>query len=258
MTHHEKQPLSGATGVSPVELQRPTAGMAVAPLQLVARSAGAFYLVTIVMGVFAELVVRGSVVVRDDAAATAANILARETFYRAGLAADLVMLMSYVAVTVLLYELLKRVGRTLSVLAAMFSLTGIAVLAVNCLNHLSALTLLKNNGYLGAFEPAELQALALNALRMHARAYNISAVFFGPYCVLIGYLVFKSRFLPRIVGVMMAIGGVAYLIGSFTGFIAPALSARLPDVTILGGLAELSLTLWLLVMGVKTSEEETR
>ena len=99
--------------------------------RLQARIAGTFYLITIIMGVFAEVFVRGALVVRDDAAATATNILAHEPLYRFGLAADLIMLVSYIAVTLLFYGLFKHVARSLSLLAAFFSLVGIAVLAVN-------------------------------------------------------------------------------------------------------------------------------
>ncbi|MDB4948320.1 MAG: hypothetical protein JWM27_969 [Gemmatimonadetes bacterium] len=175
--------------------------------RLRARTAGAFYLITIITGVFAEVFVRGALVVRDDAAATAANILAHEPLYRLGLAADLVMLTSYVAVTLLFYDLFKPVGASLSLLAAFFSLLGIAVLAVNSLNHLAPLLLLGDAHYLGAFHPAQLQALALLFLRMHARGYSIAGVYFGIYCIVIGHLVFRSGFLPRILGVLMAIGG---------------------------------------------------
>lgn len=102
--------------------------------RLWARIAGAFYLVTILMGVFAEVVVRGALVVRDDAAATATNILAHEPLYRLGLAADLAMIACYIAVTLLFYDLFRPVGRSLSLLAAFFSLVGLAFLAVNSLN----------------------------------------------------------------------------------------------------------------------------
>jgi hypothetical protein len=217
--------------------------------RLWARMAGVCYLITIVMGVFAELFVRGRLVVRNDPAATAANILAHETLYRAGLAADLVMLLAYVAVTVLLYALLKPVSRILSLLAACFSLIGIAVLAANCLNHIAPLILLGGAPYPSALETSQLQALALFSLRMHARGYSISGVFFGAYCVMIGYLAFQSGFVSRVIGVLMAIGGLSYLISSFALFLAPAIAARLPDVSLIGGIAELSLTLWLLVKG---------
>jgi len=175
--------------------------------RLKARMAGGFYLLTIIAGVFAELFVRGALVVRDDAAATAANILAHEPLYRSGLAADLVMLACYAVVTLLFYELLKPAGRSLSLLAAFFSLLGLAVLAANALNHLAPLVLLGNSQHPGALETNQLQALALVSLRMHARGYAVSGVFFGFYCALIGWLVFRSGFLPRALGALMALGG---------------------------------------------------
>ncbi len=222
--------------------------------RLWARVAGVFYLLTIAMGVFAELFVRGALVVRDDAAATASNILAHESFYRLGLVADLIMLVCYVAVTLLFYYLFKPVSRSLSLLAAFFSLIGIAVLAVNCLSHVAPLIFLGNANYLSVFEPNQLQALALVSLRLHARGYTISGVFFGMYMLLLGVMIFKSEFLPRIVGVLMAIGGLGNLIDSFATFLSPALAARLPDLGMLGGLAELALTVWLLAMGVNAAK----
>ena len=223
-----------------------------------ARIAGALYLVTIVMGVFAEFFVRGSVVVRDDAPATAANILAHETLYRSGLVADLVMLAAYIGVTALFYVLFEPVNRTLSLTAAFFSLIGIALLAANCLNHLAPLVFLGNARSLTAFDPAQLQALAATSLRLHSRGYSVAAVFFGIYCVLIGQLTFRSGFLPRILGVLMVVGGLSYLADNLALFLAPALAARLPDVMVLGGIAELSLSLWLIVKGVDVSRWEER
>ena len=222
--------------------------------RLLARIAGSFYLITIILGVFAEVFVRGTLIVRDDAAATATNILAHEGLYRFGLAADLVMLACYVAVTLLFYLLFKPVRNSLSLLAAFFSLVGIAVLAANCLNHLAPLLLLGNAHYVAAFETTQLQAVALMFLKMHARGYNIASVFFGIYCVMVGYLAFKSGFLPRILGVLMTIGGLSYLTDSFTIFVFPLVAARLPDISALGGIAELLLTLWLIVMGVNAGK----
>lgn len=210
------------------------------------------------MGVFAEVFVRGELVVREDAAATATNILAHEALYRLGLAADLIMLACYIAVTLLFYDLFKPVGRSLSLLAAFFSLVGIAVLAVNSLNHLAPFVFLGGTHYLSAFETNQLQALALISLRMHARGYTISEVFFGSYMLLLGYLIFRSGFLPRILGALMAIGGLTFLTDSFASFLLPMLAARLPDIGILGGIAELSLTLWLMVMGVNVRKWEEK
>ena len=226
--------------------------------RLLARIAGLLYLITIIMGVFAEAVVRGTLIVRDDAAATATNILAHEPLYRFGLAADLVMLVSYIAVTLLFYDLFNPVGRSLSLLAAFFSMVGIAVLAVNSLNHLAPLVFLGGAPYLSVFETNQLQALARMSLKMHAAGYTISGFFFGIYCVLIGYLIFKSDFLPRALGVLMAIGGLTYLTDSFLILLSPQLAARLPDFVMLGGVAELALSLWLMVMGVNLPKWEEK
>ncbi|HEV2765710.1 MAG TPA: DUF4386 domain-containing protein [Pyrinomonadaceae bacterium] len=226
--------------------------------RLRARTAGALYLITIAAGVFAEVFVRGAVLVRDAAAATSANILARETLYRLGLAADLVMLLCYVAVTLLFYDLFRPAGRGVSLLAAFFSMVGIAVLAVNSLNHLAPLLLLGGQQYLGAFDTDQLQALALLSLRMHARGYTVSGVFFGIYMLLLGYLIYRSGFLPRVLGALMALGGLSFLANSFAVILLPALVARLPDAAMLGGVAELALSLWLLARGVNVPVWEER
>lgn len=226
--------------------------------RLWARIAGAFYLITIITGVFAEVFVRGALVVRDDAAATATNIMAHEPLYRAGLAADLIMIACYVVVTLLFYALFKPVGRSLSLLAAFFSLVGIAVLAANSLDHVAPLVFLGGAPSQGAFETNQLQALALMSLKMHARGYNIAGVFFGMYCILIGYLVVRSGFLPRVLGILMAIGGMTFLVSSFAIFLSPARAAGLPDIGMLGGVAELSLSLWLMVMGVNALKWESK
>lgn len=212
-----------------------------------ARVTGAFYLLTIVAGVFAEAFVRGRLVVRTDAVATATNILANETLYRVGLVADLAMLASYVVVTALFYEMFRPVRRSVSLSAAGFSVVGIAVLAVNCLNHLVPLVLLDSVTYQPAIQVSQLQALSLVALRLHARGYGIATVFFGIYCVLIGWLAFRSGWVPRALGALMAVGGVAYLASSIVGLLSPAVASRLPDLGVIGGVAELALSAWLIV-----------
>ena len=223
-----------------------------------ARLAGSLYLLTIITGVFAELFVRGALVVRDDAATTATNILTHEPLYRLGLAADPVMLMCYVAVTLLFYDLFKPVNRRLSLLAAFFSLVGIAVLAVNSLNHLAPLVFLEGGQSMSAFETNQLQTLAFASIRMHTRGYLISGVFFGIYMLLLGHLIFSSGSLPRILGVLMAVGGLSFLTNSFAIFLLPTLVAGFPNVGMLGGIAELALSLWLMARGVNAPKREQK
>jgi hypothetical protein len=232
----------------------------VAPIspRVVARTAGVFYLITVITGLFAEVAVRGNVIVTDNAAATARNILASESLYRLGFAADIVGGAAYLVVTVLLYELLKPVSRSISLLAACFSVVGIAVGAIASLGHLAPLLLLKD-AYLSPFNTAQLQALALLSLKLHARGSWICLVFFGFYEAILGYLIFKSSFLPRVLGILVTLAGLAFLTNSFALFVAPAVGNVLnPSLLLVDSVGEISLTLWLLVMGVNVKKWEDR
>jgi hypothetical protein len=218
--------------------------------RLKARIAGAFYLLTIPTAILAELFVRGQVVVSGNAAATATNILAHEPLFRLGFASDLIATACYIAVTALFYGLFKPVNRSLSLLAAFFSLVGCAIGAFSCLFHLAPLVVLGGAPYLSVFKLEQLQALALMFLKLRAQASNIGIVFFGFYCLLIGYLVFRSTFLPRILGVLMALAGLGWLT-----FLSPPLANYLSPYNLAPGLlGEGSLTLWLLVAGVNTAK----
>ena len=201
-----------------------------------------FYFLTAVLGVF----FMGGIVVDGDAAATATNLLAHESLFRLGLATGLISTAFYVAVTALFYDLFKTVSRSLSLLAAFFSLVGCAILAFASLFQLAPLVVLGGSQYLSVFKVEQLRALALMFLELNTQAGNICVVFFGVYCLLIGYLIFRSTFLPRLLGVLMALAGLGWLT-----FLSPPLANHLsPYNLVLGFLAELSLMLWLLVMGV--------
>jgi hypothetical protein len=215
--------------------------------RLKARIAGVFYLLTTLTRMFVEISVRDRLVVSDDAAATATNILAHQPLWRWGFAADILAFASYVALTALFYELFKPVNRSVSLVAAFFSLVACAVQAVSSLFHLAPLALLGGTPYLRVFNVEQLQALALMFLRLRAMCYhNIGLVFFGLYCLLIGYLIFRSTFLPRIIGVLMVLAGLSYLM-----FVSPPLAPSLqPYILVFPGVGQISLTLWLLVMGV--------
>lgn len=228
-----------------------TAGMiertADASPQSRARIAGVFYLVTIGTRMFVEIFVRNRLVVSNDAAATATNIMAHEPLFRLGFATDIIAFASYVALAALLYELFRPVNRSLSLVAAFFSLAASTVQAVSSLFHLAPLALLGGASYLRVFTVEQLQALALVFLKLRAAAYhNIGLVFFGLYLLLVGILILKSKFLPRILGVLMVLAGLSYL-----PFMSPPLVQTLqPYILIFPGVGQISLCLWLLVMGV--------
>ena len=224
-----------------------------------ARIAGVLYLIIIVAASFAEFFVRGRLVVGGDAAATATNILAHEPLYRLGAAAVLIYLPCDTAVALIFYELLKPVRRSLSLLAAFFRLIMVAILGVNLLNHFAPLVLLKGGPFLTAFKTDQLQALALGSVKLYAQVFFIAMVFFGFQCLLIGCLIVRSTFLPRILGVLLAIGGSSYVISSFATFLAPAFGAGLsPFIIPAALLGEGSLTLWLLVKGVNAERWKER
>jgi hypothetical protein len=212
-----------------------------------ARIAGVFYLLTILTRMFVEIFVRKRLVVLDNAAATATNILAHEPLWWWGFAGDIVAFASYAALTALLYELFKPVNRSLSLVAAFFSLVACVVQSMSSLFHLAPLVLLGGAPYLKVFTLEQLQALALVFLRLRAAAYhNIGLVFFGLYCLLVGILILRSRFLPRILGVLMALAGLSYVL-----FLSPPLVRSLqPYILVFPGVGQISLTLWLLAIGV--------
>ncbi len=210
-----------------------------------ARITGVVYFLYFLMAVLGEFFLRG-LVIEGNAAATANNILAHQTLFRWGLASSLIAIAFYIAVTALFYDLFKPVSSRLSLLAAFFSLVGCAILAFASLFQLAPLVLLGGSEYLGVFKVEQLRALALMFLELNTQANNICVVFFGVYCILIGYLIFRSAFLPRILGVLMALAGLGWLT-----FLSPPLASHLsPYNLVFGFLAELALCLWLLVVGV--------
>jgi hypothetical protein len=218
-----------------------------------ARITGFVYLLYFLTAVFGEFFMRG-LVVSGDAAATANNVQAHQPLFRLGLATGLIATACYVAVTALFYDLFKHVNRSLSLLAAFFSLVGCAILAFASLFRIGPLVVLGGGQYLSAFKVEQLRALAFLFLELYGQAVNICFVFFGVYCLLIGYLIFKSAFLPRILGVLMAFAGLGWL----TFLSAPLANYLSPYIQVLGVFAEGSLMLWLLVMGVNVAKWEEK
>ena len=209
-----------------------------------ARIAGVFYLLMALpggLGVFA----RRGLVVNGDASATATNILAHEPLFRLGFAADILVVACYIVVTVLFYELFKPVNRSISLLAAVFSLVGCTIQGFALLFQLAPLVVLGGAQYLRVFKMEQLQALAYMFLKLYSQAYGIALVFFGFFCLLIGYLIFKSAFLPRILGVLMAFAGLGWLT-----FLSPPFGAKYLPYIVAAAIGEGVLTLWLIVFGV--------
>ena len=212
-----------------------------------ARMAGVFQGLEGTTSAFGQVVVLGRLVVFGNAAATAANILGHQRLFWLGFASSLIGVVFHIAWALFLYELLKPVNRRLSLLAAFVILVGCGIQAVTSLLYLAPLLILQGGPSLSAFTAEQLQALALMFLKLNTYAFDIYLVFFGLWCVLIGFLIFRSTFLPRVLGVLFAISGLGYLT-----FLSPPLARYLffPYITAAAALGEIPLLLWLVVVGV--------
>jgi Domain of unknown function (DUF4386) len=218
-----------------------------------ARLAGFLYLIVIVCGSVAELVVRQRLVVANDAAATANNILTHEQLFRWGFASDLIAGVCVIPLILLLYELLKIINTRIALMAVFFSLVGCAVQSTALLGHFAPLVLLKRGAALGV-DPELLRAQTYMALQLQGIGYAVALVFFGGTMLTRGYLILRATFMPRVIGVFLMIEGVAYLANSFVDFIAPGLAQTALAVLMVTGLAEVILCLWLFVMGVNVAK----
>lgn len=218
-----------------------------------ARIVGVFYLLIVVCAVFAYMYVRRQVIIPGDMAQTAANLVAQEQLYRQGFSAAVIVVLCNPPMGWGLYELLKVVNPRLALLALVFITVSTAIEAVNLFNYISPLFTFILPEYRDAFGPAELQALARGAIRLWGYGFNVSLTFFGVYCALVGFLIFRSRFFPAVIGLLMIAAGVCYWINSFVLFFA---LPQVPYLDLVSGVAEVSLALWLVVIGV--NEEKWR
>jgi hypothetical protein len=206
-----------------------------------ARAAGFFWLMTFVAGSFAMFAL--------DGLKTASNVAAHEPLFRAGLVADLLATLCYIAATLLVYELLKVVSPRLSLAAAAFSLIGCAGSVAALAFGFGPLSLLASAP--AGFTAGQAQGLALTLLRLRAQTAYLGMAMFGLHCLLVGVLIVRSRFLPRLVGALMVLAGLGWLTFSFSNLLAPAFAKQLmPAIMLPGMLGEGALSLWLLVMGV--------
>ena len=221
------------------------------------RICGALYLYIIVAALFAEAYVRGKLIDFGDAGATASNILAHETLFRLGFTADVLNVAADVGVTVLLYALLKPVGRNVALLGALVRLLADAVLCVALVMEWVGLRVFVDGGFLKGFDAEQVHALGLLLFRMHAYGYSVAMLFFGLGLVASGYLIVRSSFFPKALGGLLVFAGGGYLLDCFSRFLAPPFAHVLfPWALLPGFLAELALCGWLLVRGVDAPKWE--
>jgi hypothetical protein len=195
------------------------------------------------------MVVRPGLIVRGDAAATAANVAASEPLFRLAIAADLLAAAAYLCVAAILRELLRPVSAGVSLLAAFFCFTGCTIAASSAFGHGAAL-LFYGGGASTAFGAEPLQALALVALRLAGLGTTVAMLFFGLYLMLLGYLILKCGFLPRALGVLLLVAGPCFAANSLALLLVPPLAGQLTWILAPGFLAEGGLALWLLLIGL--------
>jgi hypothetical protein len=225
-----------------------------ASANLRARVAGAIYVACIVCGFYAELVVRAKLIVPGDAAATAANILASPGLYRLGFFADVTAMTLGVVSAVIMYTLFEVVSRTVALTVLMFDIISNTISICGAVLLFSPLAILSGEAYLSALPPAELPSLALLSVKLYELSYAMNLAFFSVSCLLTGYLIYRSTFLPKIFGVLIAIAGVCYLSNSFIDFMPKGFGDSLfPWILLPSLVAESVVGLWLLFVGVNSS-----
>jgi len=216
-----------------------------------ARIAGFLYLSFIVFSAIANVVGRKGIIVDGDAAATAANIIAKEMLFRIGFVSDLLSALLFLLTAWALYALLQQVNRTLALLFLLLNLCGVAMQCFSMILLYAALPLVNGGGYLDAFTTDQLNALAMFFLGLYKAGFTSAQLFYGAWTLPLGYLVFKSGFLPKALGVLLMLDCLAILVWFFQFAFLPSYAAISYPCYAVSFIAEVGLALWLLIMGAK-------
>jgi len=217
-------------------------------VQRYARIAGALFLVSLIAGGFGEAYAPSKIIVSGDAAATVANIKNFGFIYRLGFAGFMIESLCDITLALLLYALLKPVNKYLSLLAAFFGLIATATFACAELFYFAPLVIMRGDSYLNTFSPDQLNALVLLTLKFSATAGMITTAYYGMGWLVRSYLMFRSGYLPKFLGVLMAIGGLGFVVRNFLLILAPAYASDVFLMLMMPG--GLIMTGWLLVKGV--------
>jgi len=223
-----------------------------------ARNAGILYLILIVLGIFSYLFVHSSLIVPGDTATTVSNIMASESLFRGGIVSWLISETVFILLVLVLYKLLKPVNKNHALLMVVFVVVAVPISMLNELNKFASLLLVSGADYLTAFTADQLHGLAMFFLDLHEYGVNIDSIFFGLWLLPLGYLVFKSGFLPRILSILLMIGWFGYMIDFFTFFLAPSFHATVASIFQITDIGEFLFPLWLLIKGVNVEEWKKR
>ncbi len=208
------------------------------------------YPIWFVVGLFGVMYIPTTLIVAGDAATTFNNIVANELLFRMGIAGSLITQLIHIVVVLVLYKLFKSVNKNQASLLVILGLVGVPIAMLNTLNRVAALLLSSGAGYLTAFEPAQLQSLMMFFLNLNEQGVIIATIFWGLWLFPLGYLIYKSGYFPRILGVLMVLAGFGYFLGTFTHFLLPNYKA-LSSVFELMAWGELLFRVWVLLKGAK-------
>ena len=226
---------------------------------VLARIAGVLYLIITVAAAFAHFYVPGQLIVAGDATATAANIMASDSLFRIGaIGSELIILLSEVVLSIVLYLLFRPVSKTLSLLAAVSRLVMTTIHGLNLLNYYFVLQLLGGSAILAVFEPSQVYALVSLFLEAHSYGFTIGVAFLVPHVLILGYLIFKSGYFPKVLGILFVIAGIGYLIDTIGLLLVPSYTTTPGLIAMVIAIAELAFPIWLLVKGVNTAGWEKR
>ena len=234
-------PFEGENSISQVPDQSP---------RKTARMAGFFYLMFIITFVSASIV-RSRLIVFGDATTTANNILSAQGLFRLGFVTELVSAVFFVLAAWALYVLLKPVNKNLALLFLLLNLGGVAVECINALNLFAALQFFNGANYLNVFQTGQLQAMAMSFLNSYTNGFMITQIFFSTWLLPLGYLVYKSRFLPRLLGILLILDFFAILSWFLQFFLLPDYGILSYPGLAISFIAEFSISLWLLIKAVK-------
>lgn len=221
-----------------------------------ARFAGLLYIIMSISYIFGQYV-RSTLIIYGDATTTASNIVASEWLFHIGFMSDLIAITLYFITACVLYILLKSVNKDIALLFVLFTLGAVSVQFINALNQFAALLLLSGTDYLTVFGAGQLNALAMLFLNLHQYGFIISQIFFGLWLFPLGYLIYKSDYFPKILGILLMIACFGHLLEFFQIFLFPNYKVIAYPGLIAAMIGEFSLMFWLLIKGVKIPSKNT-
>jgi hypothetical protein len=212
------------------------------------------YPIWAVVGLFSIIYVPITLIVVEDAAATASNILANESLFRMGIAGSLITQLIHIAVVLVLYKLYKTVNKDHALLLVVLGLVGVPISMLNTLNRVAALLLASGGDYLKVFSSEQLQALMMFFLNMNEQGIFIATIFWGLWLLPLGYLIYNSGYFPKILSVLMILAGIGYTLEPFVRFLLPNFTAMILPVLYLLVMGEIIFMGWVVLKGAKIPE----